>query len=313
MTLTQQKLRSAIEPIYSWSVLAAIPRRRLLAITKSLGLNSKALAELGPGRLAESLLDVDRAEIRDKGKRVRSRLAACKLALSHLSKSELDAIALRLRLTPLANSRSEQIARLMHPKRIRFSLPEGLEITSYIGISRDLREWIRYYVQSAEADGCELDFFSEEAITPVESTVRLICDIWPYCEWPDWLMWQRYGEPSKSTGKWIAEFESPLRWMSGRMVLQNPWDFAFSRLYMACNWDDITFLFRKPDNARISQSEHRWLAHAVLDGMHEDYENDEFILACTKDPRSLTVRIWNPRVFEAELAKADADGIVWLN
>ena len=98
------------------------------------------------------------------------------------------------------------------------------------------------------------------------------------------------------------------------MILRDPWDFAFSAVLMASDQPGIEFKFHTPRKARLSETKHAWLASAVLDGVRYDYDDDEFILVCSKRYRSLDVEIWNYEVSEDHSHrkfKRDSDGILW--
>jgi hypothetical protein len=127
-------------------------------------------------------------------------------------------------------------------------------------------------------------------------------------------MWQRFYGPVGRGPWWIAcNFEEPVCWFKGRMILRDPWDFSFSSLFAAGNEMNIGFELWKPQGQQIKAEEHEWLARAVLDGLRYDYEDDEFILACEKTPNSLDVQIYNPSLVEMDdkRDKLGKDGIYW--
>jgi len=287
-------------PWLSWSLLAAIPKARLLAIAQQVGRYDPydpILKEEPPGRIAEQLLDVKREVV------------------GRLTTDELAAVAARLGIVP-ENRRKRDMARQLLGKRRASSalhrfqgLPKELDEEE----NADLRAWVDYYLRNAESEGYEFDFaveFPENG--EHESTIRLVCQAWPWVEWSDWLMWQRYGGPVGRGPWWICDFELPTSWSGAHMILRDPWDFAFSDLYAAASERNIHFQLFKPRGKQIKGEEHTWLARAILSGMRWDYDDSHFILACRKESKSLSVRILNPLIVSMEKShKRDKDGIFW--
>jgi hypothetical protein len=271
---------------------------RLLAIARQRGCYASYWRELPPGRIAEHLLDIE------------------KEIVGELTIEELTAVAERLGMAISARRKPELVRQLLKPRKTRSilrkygDLPEQIEDEE----NKDLRAWVEYYIRCAETEGYRLDF-SNDSGTDIshEGTIRLVCQLWPFAEWPDWLMWQRYDGPVGRGPWWLAcNFEQPVCWFNGRMILRNPWDFAFSDLFMAADEENIAFRLCKPHGQRITDGEHKWLAGAVLDGLRYEYEDDEFILACAKTPKSLTVYIYNPLLVEMKKSdKRSKDGIFW--
>ncbi len=296
---SRRQLVAPAVPRLSWSLLAAIPKRRLLSIAQRLGRYEPILDELPPGRIAEQLLDVEKGVV------------------GELTAAELGALADCLGITLESHRKLDMVRQLLRRGRATSALrkyddlPEQLEDEN----NEDLRTWVDYYIRNAEADGYALDFSGEYSTDAThESTIRLVCQLWPMVGWPDWLMWQRYGGLAGRGPWWIAcNFEEPMSWFNGRMILRNPWDFAFSDVFMASDSNDVTFELRKPRGRAIKDLEYKWLAAAVLSGLRYDYEDGEFILACTKEPNALIVRIWNPLTVDAseKCYKPGKDGICW--
>lgn len=300
------KKKSVKQARYSWTLLTLIPKRRLLPIARTLGYD--ALEELPPGRLAEYILE-DRVESRRGSQRSPTTVQRC--VLSELTLNELVTLARRIKIPVARRSRLHLIKALLQPSRDR------LDLTAYTGYPErieedyDLRAWIVQYIREAEADGCVIDFGDDTGERPVESTIRLICDCWSYCGWPDWLMWQRYGGP-RGRGPWlIADFSKPWRWRNATMALRNPWDFAFSEVFMASDPNDVTFELRTSKGERLSLSEHRWLAAAVLDGMKYDFDDEDFLVIAKRKSRSLIIQLCNPDSLEPGEYVPSKDGVVW--
>jgi hypothetical protein len=205
--------------------------------------------------------------------------------------------------------------RLVRPKIDFTYLFDVLNIVDSMDESPKLAKWVRTYARDAHSAGA-LDGPSEEVVSghPAATTLRLICDLWPYCEWPDWLSWQSYHGPTGRGPWWVADFDSPDQWDGALMILQNPWDYPFSELHMACSGAYIEFDLHRLRPTRLLKRHHRWLANAVLDGLLYDLDESEFVLTCSRHLRSLTVMITNPRDKEANpppKAKKDRHGIYW--
>jgi hypothetical protein len=255
------------------------------------------MKEQGPGRIAEELLDLKREVV------------------GRLTTEELAAVAYRLGIVPENHRKSDMARQLLGKRRAsaalhRYqSLPEELEDEA----NADLRAWVDYYIRNAEYEGYAFDFADGyPGNVEHESTIRLVCQAWPMVAWPDWLMWQTYGRPVGRGPWWICDFEEPMRWFGAHMILRDPWDFAFADLFLVANWENIGFQVCKSRGKQIKGDEHSWLARAVLDGMREHCDDSEFILACTKEPTSLIVRIYNPLCVEMKRShKRDKDGIFW--
>lgn len=191
-----------------------------------------------------------------------------------------------------------------------------------IGIEEKLMEepklasWAKHYVKEAVRAGEKLENWSEDEArgSPVSATISLVCDIWQYSESSEWLSWQTYGGPRGRGPWWIATFDTPQRWNCGTMLLQNPWNFAFSHLYISGDDPSVQFSLHTSRNAPISRAKQNWLARAVMDGIRWDCDDSEFALVCTRHQRSLGVNIWHPDMLEHNSGgqyKKDADGILW--
>ena len=209
----------------------------------------------------------------------------------------------------------------MNRKKMRDEFFETLEVDEQLKQSTKLANWANAYVNAADAAGEEMDLDSLGGAwySPVAGTIKLICDLWPYCEWPTWLTWQRYGGPRRRGPWWIAEFDYPVQWNKGSMILRSPWRFAFSGLMMASDQPGVQLTFRTPRNALLSHTEIGWLVRAVVDGMRYDYDDKDFALICQKGRRSLSVDIWQRNVLDDQLEansqmqpKIDAEGIYWF-
>jgi hypothetical protein len=159
---------------------------------------------------------------------------------------------------------------------------------------------------------------SDEMWMPFPATIRLICDIWPYCGWSSWLAWQCYGGP-RGRGPWLfAEFSHPSRWVGGTMFLRDPWQFDFSAVLMASDQPSAEFELHTRRKARLSASKIKWLADAVLDGMLYENDESEFGMLCEQRPRSLNVEVCHSSILDDTLAgifgrkpRKDAAGIYW--
>ena len=208
----------------------------------------------------------------------------------------------------------------MNRKKKRDELFAALEVNKQLAKEPKLANWATAFVKAAESAGEDLAFRSVDDAwdSRVASTIRLVCDVWPYCEWSTWLTWQRYGGPRRRGPWWIAEFNYPPRWNNGIMILRNPWRFPFSELLMASDQPGVQFTFQTPRKAQLSKTENKWLVHAVLDGVRYDYEDDEFGLICQKGQRSLGVDIWQRDCLDDALEgnshlnpTKDDEGIYW--
>lgn len=275
-------------PWLSWSLLAAIPKARLLAIARQVGRYDPILKEQPPGRVAEELLDLE-GEV-----------------VGRLTAEELGAVADRLGIVPESRSKRDMARQLLRKRRASLALrryrglPEQLEQED----NADLRAWVDYYISNAESDGHAFDFSDDSSGNVAhESTIRLVCQAWPMVEWPDWLMWQRYAGPVGRGPWWICDFEEPTQWFGAHMILRNPWDFAFSDLFEAADEQNIGFRLFKPRGKQIKGEEHSWLAGAVLSGLRWNYDDSEFILACRKESKSLIVHIYNPLCVEMKKSR----------
>jgi hypothetical protein len=284
-------------PWLSWSLLAAIPKARLLAIARQAGRYDPIQKELPPGRIAEELLDVKREVV------------------GLLTTDELAAVADRLGIVPENRKKRDMARQLLRKRRASSALHRyhGLPKELDEEENADLRAWVDYYLRNAEFEGYAFDFSDESpGNMDHESTIRLVCQAWPMVAWPDWLMWQKYGGPVGRGPWWICDFEEPTRWFGAHMIIRDPWDFSFSNLFSVADEADICFRLFKHRRKQIKGEEYTWLARAVQDGMREDYDDREFILACTKEPTSLIVRIYNPMCVEMKKShKRDKDGIFW--
>jgi hypothetical protein len=284
-------------PWLSWSLLAAIPKARLLAIARQVGRFDPLMKEQPPGRIAEELLDTKREVV------------------GQLTTEELAAVANRLGIVPKNRKKRDMARQLLGKRRATLALHryQGLPKELDEEENADLRAWVDYYLRNAEFEGYTFDFSDQyPGDRGYESTIRLVSQAWPFVAWPDWLMWQTYGRPVGRGAWWICDFEEPMRWFGAHMILRDPWDFSFSNLFSAADWENIAFQVYKPRRKQIKGEEHSWLARAVQDGMREDYDDREFILACTKEPKSLSVRIYNPLCVEMKKShKRDKDGIFW--
>jgi hypothetical protein len=299
--------RPPTDPWFSWTLLASIPKGRLLAIARQLGRKDPHLNELPPLRIAQQLNRLKRKVI------------------GHLKRDELVAIAHRLGIVPQYRRKRDIAVQLVRKRQVgaalsRFSKYDGLPKELEEAENADLRAWVDYYIRNAEADGHIVNFCEDYSQTDPghteampESTIRLVCQAWPVVGWPEWLMWQTYDEPIGRGPWWIAcDFENPTSWFGAKMILRDPWDFAFSDLFKASDYDNVSFQLCKPHYKPIADQEHRWLARAILDGMRYDFDDEDFILVCTKKPRSMEVHIYNPGCIEMRKNdKRDEDGIFW--
>jgi hypothetical protein len=112
----------------------------------------------------------------------------------------------------------------------------------------------------------------------------------------------------------LATFSTPCEWSDATMYLRNPWDCTFSHLFVADHSGPIEFDLHTRRSIPLTKKRQDWLAAAVLDGLLYDLDESEFILACSRKPRSLNAKIWYP--FElAEHAdlkpKKNRHGIYW--
>jgi hypothetical protein len=270
----------------------------LLAIARQVGRYDPILKELPPGRIAEELLDLKREVV------------------GRLTTEELAAVADRLGIIPENRRKRDMLRQLLGKRRASSALHryQGLPKELEDEENADLRSWVDYYIRNAESEGYAFDFSDEwpGGDRVHESTIRLVCQAWPWVTWPDWLMWQEYGGPFERGPWWICEFQEPMRWYGAHLIIRDPWDFAFSDLFAACGEQDIAFRVFKHRGNKMRVQEHNWVARAVLSGMRWDYDDSEFILACTKEPKSLMVRIDNPMCVEMKKShKRDKDGIFW--
>ena len=180
-----------------------------------------------------------------------------------------------------------------------------------------LARWAKRYLKAAEAAGEYLAIYDEDDAnnSSVAGTIRLVCDIWPFVAWQQWLRWQHYGGPGKGGPWWILTFDSPAHWNGATLILDNdPWGLAFAEIYLATQDTCVQFTVRTPRNARLSKAKQNWFARAIMDGMRWHCDDDKFALVCCRRQRSLHVHIWDPVMLEHNDGgryRKDADGILW--
>jgi len=177
----------------------------------------------------------------------------------------------------------------MSNKRERRELFICLGVDKRLDEYPELAKWANAYVKAAAAAGedVKLEDFNDGDKSTLAGTIRLICDLWPYCEWSEWLNWQIYGGPHSRGPWWCILFDRPERWSGGIMILSDPSRFAFSTVLMESEQPFAQFEIRSPRKAQLAAAEIKWLAHSVLSGVSYDYDDSEFGLICEKWPEAL--------------------------
>jgi len=294
-------------PRFPWSVLASIPLERLLEASELVGHEPKQF--LAPGRLAVEL--------------IREGLEWS--ILEQLNARELHLIGITLGIPLGRVSKAAMIAKLIKPyhsklklQRYGDDLPEQLTGKERTHLDEALIEWAKYYIKAADDDG-EYVAFTEfrDDITPVESTVRLICSLWPDLHWPDWLSWQTYGGPSGPGPWWVLRhFDDTPEWLGATLYLRDPWDFPFAWIFQNSTSDTVGFTIERLHSKTFRKRDHEDLARAILNGMDDERAGPNFCLACHPERHGLAAVIRNPdslTEYDANIYKRPAkDGIYWF-
>jgi len=307
--------RGITQPRFSWSLLAAIPRRRLVSIAAKLGERDIDRDE-SRVQIAKYLLVGDGC-FRPAGGQHRRRVE--KSVLEILTVPELRRLRGCLGLPPARQRRADLIRDLLHKPPERPNPAKYPNRPSELDDDPDLRAWAANYMRAAEADGKAIRFSKEcdgFDTDPVGNTIRFVSDLWGYLEWPEWLTWQRYGGPV-GRGPWwtagISESSSSWRWSSASIAIKGPFGFPFDRILIANDELPVTFTLQKAGEPQPKQSDYRSVALAVQEGMADHYEEDEFDLFCRREPNSLEVTIClRDFVQWEEQCRKDRHGIWWF-
>lgn len=251
------------------------------------------------------------AEIRDELTR-----AACgeQRILAYLNTDELSAICKQFRIRIGKLKRGDLVEAILERLQRDGCVRAYEDYPEAVDEHPGLRAWADEYCRQVEADGDTLLFGVPESDEPVASTLRAVCAVYEMNEWDDWLSWQCWSGP-KGGGPWyvLSDLEGPWEWFRATIYMKDPRQFAFSHFYMASDMEDITFVVRRRGRARFGKEEQVDFARAVVDGMRHDYDDRDFLVVCTRQAKSLVVRILNPLALSADDPdyKPDRDGVCW--
>lgn len=171
-----------------------------------------------------------------------------------------------------------------------------------------LLRWANRWCQKAEADFELISFDEDYAPCAAAGTLRAVADIYSFNEWNEFLNWQKYGGP-KGAGFFELKFGANVpAWQEGTVFLKDPWNFAFSNIFLAAERSDVDFSVRRVGTETFREQEQIDFANAVISGMSYDLSDDEFKVVGTKGQDVLGIELaFLPQVD----GEPDEDGIIW--